>query len=155
MDRWLLAKLMRAVLSATESFENFEYSVAKSQTEIFFWKIFCDNYLEIAKARLYANDASAKFTLRKSLLAVLKLFAPIVPHITEEVYQNLFSGFEKEKSIHISAWPEFEKKYLDERAEKTGDLAVKIISAIRQWKQGNKLALNTELTEVSLKCNRS
>ncbi|HLE07519.1 MAG TPA: valine--tRNA ligase [archaeon] len=153
MDRWLLAKLMKTVQAATESFEKFEYSSAKQETEILFWKIFCDNYLETAKARLYANDASAKFTLHKSLLTVLKLFAPIIPHITEEVFQNLFAGFEKEKSIHISAWPEFEKKYLDEKAEKAGDLAVKIISAIRQWKQGNKLALNTELTEVSLKCN--
>ena len=154
MERLVLAKLMRAVQASTESFENFEYSVAKSQTEIFFWKIFCDNYLEIAKARLYANDASAKFTLHKSLLAVLKLFAPIVPHITEEVYQNLFSEFEKEKSIHVSAWPEFEKKYLDERAEKTGDLAVKIISTIRQWKHDSKLALNAELAEVSLACSQ-
>ena len=154
MDRWLLAKLMRAVLSATESFEKYEYSVAKSQTEIFFWKIFCDNYLEIAKARLYANDASAKFTLRKSLLAVLKLFAPIVPHISEEVYQNLFANFEKEKSIHISSWPEFEKKYLDEKSEAAGDLAVKIISAIRQWKHDSKLALNAELAEVSLACSQ-
>lgn len=154
MDRWLLAKLMKTIHASTESFENFEYSTAKSQTEIFFWKIFCDNYLEITKARLYANDASAKFTLHKSLLAVLKLFAPIVPHIAEEVYQNLFKEFEKEKSIHVSAWPEFEKKLLDEKAETAGDLAVKIISAIRQWKHGSKLALNAELAEVSLACSQ-
>ncbi len=169
MDRWLLTKLMKTIHTTTESFEKFEYSSAKQETEIFFWKIFCDNYLEIAKARLYANDASAKFTLHKSLLTVLKLFAPIVPHITEEVYQNLFKAnpfsqkrslqtpkgslqYEEEKSIHAAAWPEFEKKLLDERAEKAGDLAVKIISAIRQWKHYNKLALNAELSEVSLEC---
>jgi len=110
IDRLFLQELSGMVNSATESFVNYEYSKAKAETEQFFWKMFCDNYLEIVKKRVYNGKGekrlSAQYTLYQSLLTILKLIAPIMPFVTEDIYQNHFKKLEKEKSIHISKWPE-------------------------------------------------
>ncbi|MFH0829725.1 MAG: class I tRNA ligase family protein, partial [Candidatus Aenigmatarchaeota archaeon] len=148
-DQWILAKLSGVIKQSTEHFEAYDFSLTKAATENFFWHDFCDNYLEIIKSRLYEQkDESAKYTLYTVMLGQLKLFAPIIPHVTEELYQKLFKEHEKDVSIHISKWPEPE--WTDKTVEKEGDVAVEIISVVRQWKQANKLPLNTELKEVTV-----
>jgi len=111
-DKLFLSKLNDVIIKATKAFEEYEYSKAKAEIEGFFWRDFCDNYLEIIKDRLYnpdkrGNDAkkSAQYTLYKTLLAVIKMFAPIMPFVTEEIYQNYFKKYENEKSIHLTLWP--------------------------------------------------
>jgi valyl-tRNA synthetase len=153
IDRWILSKLMNVLEKATKDFEEYEYSDAKQETEIFFWHTFCDNYLEIVKYRAYANDESAKWTLYKTLLTVLKLYSPIIPFITEEIYQNLFRKYENDISIHNSSWPEFEKDFIDKGAEETGDMAVSIISAVRQYKSKKGLALNSPFEKLVIECD--
>lgn len=155
IDKWLITKLSRTIEACTEAFENYEYSKAKKEAEDFFWKIFTDNYLEIVKDRIYnfkdyeeKEIASAFFTLYKSLLSIIKLFAPIVPHITEEIYQSYFIRFEKEKSIHISSWPS--KIAIFENEEKMGDELIQIIAIIRKYKSENRLAMNAPLKRVVL-----
>jgi valyl-tRNA synthetase len=91
-DRLFLSRLNKTIKIATESFENYEYSRAKSETCNFFWHDFCDNYLEIVKNRVYQGTEdekeSAFFTLYNSLLTILKLIAPIMPFITEEIWKS-------------------------------------------------------------------
>ena len=154
MDKWILSKLTNLVHGCTESFMKYEYSRTKAETENFFWHTFCDNYLEIVKDRLYNPDkrgavqkASAQFGLYTSLLTILKLMAPIMPYITEEVYQGFFMENEKEKSIHISKWPDI--NMADEEAEKIGDFAIYVISKVRKVKADNKLSLKTPIKQIS------
>jgi valyl-tRNA synthetase len=153
MDRWLMSRLTLMVKQATESFEEYEYTDAKQAVDNFFWHTFCDNYLEIAKARAYAGDDSAKWTLYQSLLTMLKLFSPIIPFVTEEIYQNLFRGGEKDNSIHNSKWPEFDESLFDDDAQKVGEVAVAIISAVRQFKSKRGLALNTPVKKLVIECS--
>ena len=156
IDEWLLAKLNHVVEEVTTGFEIYEYSKAKNKTEYFFWRNFCDNYLELVKYRLNDSEediekqskAAALWTLQHSLLTTLKLLAPIMPHITEELYQTVFKN---KSSIHISKWPTPSK--IDKSAEQAGDLCVKILSSLRQWKQSRKLALNTPLSSVTISCS--
>ncbi|MBN2367529.1 valine--tRNA ligase [Candidatus Woesearchaeota archaeon] len=162
MDLWLLTKLQKLIKSCTESFEDYEYSKAKQETEIFFWNIFCDNYLEIVKDRLYNPDAyhkgarsSAQMGLYEGILNTLKLFAPIMPYITEEIYHLYFSEKEESKSIHISTWPQYNDCYVDESAEKAGDLVVEIIGAVRKFKSEKALSLKTELKQLVIDCKES
>lgn len=137
------------IKESTEHFENYDFSLTKTATEHFFWHDFCDNYLEIIKYRIYKkNDESAKYTLYVIMLNILKLFAPIIPHITEELYQILFRKYEKVISIHISKWPEPE--YEDKVTEENGETAVSFITAARQWKHINKLPLNAELKMITI-----
>ena len=149
IDSWLLSRLNSLAKECTERFEVCEYGRAKNKTEVFFWNEFCDNYLEMIKYRLYdGDDPSAKWTLHRSLLTILRLFTPIIPHVTEEIYQNVFRGREDPISINNSGWPEYDESFHDEESEKCGELAKTLIAALRQWKQQNKMALNSELEYV-------
>ena len=139
-DKLFLIKMNELVKNITNNFENYNFSQAKRLTDSFFWNMFCDNYLEIIKKRIYNNlgdkTQSAKFTLRKLLINILKLYAPIVPYITEEIYSNFDN-----KSIHTSSWPEYDKKLKDDKFEKLGDEALEVISKVRKFKAENKKSL--------------
>ncbi|MBD3253427.1 valine--tRNA ligase [Candidatus Pacearchaeota archaeon] len=143
-DILFLRKLNSLVKFCTESFDEYEYSRVKNETEKFFWQMFCDNYLEIVKKRIYQNKKgkeSAQYVLYRSLLTILKLFAPIMPFITEEIYKNYFEKSEKIKSIHISEWPLCEK---EEKSEEL-DFFVDILTKIRQEKSRAKKSMNSEI----------
>ena len=155
IDSWLLSKLNNIIKISTENFEKYEYSKTKLETENLFWNIFCDYYLEIVKDRLYnenlrGKDAkiSAQYTLDYVLLTILKLFAPIMPHITEEIYHLYYNKKENKKSIHLSNWPAYKKELLNKKAEKIGDELVKLISEVRQFKSKNSKSLKEPVNIV-------
>jgi valyl-tRNA synthetase len=81
------------------------------------------------------------------------MLAPIMPHITEEIWQTFFKKFEKEVSVHTSEWPGFNEKLIDEDNEKTGDMAVSIISFVRQYKNKRGLALNAPVEKLTIECD--
>lgn len=155
MDRWLLSKLSRVIKGSTESFEKYEYARTKLEVEKFFWHTFCDNYLEIVKDRLYnpeqrGEDArkGAQYGLYTALLSVVKLIAPIMPFITEELYQAFFREDEGRKSIHLTDWPRLEME--DEPAEKAGDLFVEVLDYARRAKSEQSLSLKAEVSSIQV-----
>lgn len=159
MDRWLLAKLSRSIMEATDAFEEYEYGKTRAKTEQFFWHSLCDNYLEIVKDRVYNPEKrgsegkkAAQYCLYTALLTVLKLMAPIMPHITEAVYQEHFAKKEKCKSVHISQWPVADMNAIQEQDEATGDLVVRIIGDVRKKKSEKNLSLKTEVTQLIITC---
>ncbi len=161
-DKWILAKLQKATGRATKEYESYEYANAKRIIEEFFWKDFCDYYLEMVKYRIYeqesAGDASvrsAKFTLAKTILAILKLWAPILPYVTEEIYQAVFKDIEGAKSIHISSWPAIEKNLIDEETEKAGEIAKEIIGRVRKYKADNKMSVKKEIDSVIIETDKA
>lgn len=155
-DRWILTKLMDIIKDSTDNFERYEYSKTKADVENFFWHVFCDYYLEIIKDRLYNADKrgkdsrkAAQFTLYTVLLDILKLMAPIMPYITEEIHSAYFS--EKTKSIHLSEWPAVRKELVDKKAEQAGDIAAAVISEVRKFKAGKNMSLKEELKKLVIK----
>jgi valyl-tRNA synthetase len=157
IDEWIFSKLQKVIKKATESFDVYESGDAKREVEHFFWQVFCDNYVEIVKPRLYSKEESdkekrksAQYTLYTVLLDLLKMFAPIMPHITEEIYALYFNKKEQVKSIHISEWPKYDKSLLDEKAENAGDLAVEIVGAVRRHKSSKNLSLKTPVKELTI-----
>jgi valyl-tRNA synthetase len=118
-DRWLLARLYEVVRRATQAMDEYEFAVAKAETERFFWTDFCDNYLELIKLRLYgaaggagngqagADAAGARYVLSQALPALLKLLAPFVPHIAEAVYLGGVAPLDAgaAPSVHLARWP--------------------------------------------------
>ncbi|MDP6704391.1 MAG: class I tRNA ligase family protein, partial [archaeon] len=160
LDKWLLSKLARLVKESTESFDKYSYSKVKSAAEAFYLGTFCDNYLEIAKDRLYNPDkygkderSGAQHALYEASIQCIKIMAPFMPYITEELYQLFFKTSDV-NSIHLESWPEFDKSLIDEEAEASGDLLVSIVSAVRQYKQGKGLSLGKEIGKVIVDCDK-
>ncbi len=160
-DRWALSRLHRIIKRSTDTFEAYEYSKTKLEVDKFFWHVFCDQYLEIVKGRLYSPDdfsgadarKSAQYTLSATLLSILKLFAPIMPHISEAVFQAHFADRQGEKSIHLSQWPEYDECFIDETAEKYGDIVAEIVNLVRKAKTDAKASLNTPVKKIVIACS--
>ena len=151
LDRWIITRLSRAIEKATAEFVEYEYCAAREHIEDFFWKDFCDNYLEMIKVRAYGEGpaaASAHHATALCLEAVLRLFAPFVPHITEELYQNLFPA---KHSIHSrNTWPKATAYFIDEAAEASGIAAVEVLDAVRVVKAEKKVSIKWPLDSLTL-----
>ncbi len=161
IDRWLLSKLNQLIQKSTQHYDNYDYNHPRLDTENFFWHTFCDNYLEMVKDRLYNPDQrgeqarkSAQYTLYHSLLTILKLFAPILSHITEEIYSHYFKEKEDQLSIHISLWPEADPSLISEEAENIGDKIIEIVMAVRKFKTEHTLSLKEEISSIIIEADK-
>ncbi len=174
-DLWVLSKLYQTIKRATESFTQFEYARAREAIEEFFWKDFCDNYLEICKVRSYglaaeklagvelteeqkqeviAKQQSAILTLRICLNTILRLFAPFIPHVCEEIYATIFAkDFAKNKSINSRGnWPKLENFLFDKKAHDIGEAALVVLFEVRKFKSENNLSMKTTVKKIKINC---
>jgi len=149
LDLLFLAKLNELIKSSLNSFLSYESFKVKNDVDGFFWRMFCDNYLEIVKNRIYNGTeeerSSAKYVLYNSLLTIIKLMAPITPFITEEVYQEYFKKNEGDKSIHTSKWPFEFKIKIKEGEEKIFDRFIEILEGVRRAKSEAKKSMKAEV----------
>ena len=155
-DRWILGKLSVVAERSTRGMDEYEYSTCLRETETFFWSCLCDNYLEIAKRRLYGDDqrerATAQHALYTALYGALRLFAPVLPHITEELYQLVFRAHEDHPSIHVSPWPTAADYPADETNLHLGDRALLIVEEARRYKSENSLSMAAPLELLQVSC---
>jgi valyl-tRNA synthetase len=152
-DRWLLARANRVIVAATGSFEQYDYAIAKSEIEAFFRRDLADNYLELVKKRLYDGGEGyegTRFTLRTALLTTIKLFAPLLPYVTEAMYKQLFAESDGARSIHLTQWPRTDERFNDEEAIAFGEALLGIATAVRRFKSERNLSLGAELAELRL-----
>ncbi|ABV76639.1 valine--tRNA ligase [Rickettsia rickettsii] len=153
-DKWMVNKLVELVKLATNELQNYEYANAMHLTEKFFWVVFCDNYLEISKTRSYDEEHknpqgqySSILTLYHVMQTLLKLFAPFMPHITEELYQILYS----ENSIHVKgSWVNYSDLNYEINAKGAEGL-LEILDIVRKFKAEKNLSIKApiKLLEVS------
>lgn len=153
-DKWIVEELNKTIEEATKYFEGYEYAKAKMAIEEFFMSKFADYYVEFVKYRLNGESLASKnaalFTLKKVFVNILKLYAPIVPFITEELYQY-FKEDQNEKTIHISSWPdriEIEKMNVIDTTD--FNEAIAAIDEIRKYKSENQISLGAEIEEYKL-----
>lgn len=158
LDRGFLQHLRECVKKAGQAFERFEYAEALLGIEDFFWSEMCDNYLELVKVRAYAEGdsagkVSALAALRLSLSIMLRLFAPFIPFLTEEVWSWLYAEKEGQcASIHTSPWPdekELSSAALPEVKDPFG-AAVEVLREVRRVKSEAKVSLKAPLSELTV-----
>jgi valyl-tRNA synthetase len=150
VDQALLAWLADVVDEATRSFDGYDYARALERTEAFFWS-FCDDYIELVKNRAYgegAAAASACRTLRTALDVLLRLFAPVLPFATEEVW-----SWWREGSVHRQQWPD--AAALRAAGGAAGDPAVlqvaaEVLGQVRKAKSENKTSMRTPVERLAV-----
>jgi valyl-tRNA synthetase len=144
LDRAMLGRLASVVTEATTAFEQFQHTDAMQVTEAFFWT-FCDDYIELVKNRAYAEGPggdSARAALAAGLSTLLRLFAPFLPYVTEEVWSWWRYG-----SVHTSTWPTtYELTRVAPESDPTLlDLAGEALRQVRRAKSDRKLSMKTEV----------
>ncbi len=150
LDQAMLASLANLVDEATAAFEGFDYARSLERTETFFWS-FTDDYVELVKSRAYEGDeagaASARNSLRMALSTVLRLFAPILPFVTEEVW-----FWWQEGSIHRQAWPDADeiRAAAGNGNPAVGEVAAAALAELRRHKTNAKRSLVTPVVAATI-----
>ena len=131
-DRWLLSKLARTIETVRTRLDSYDFNVVGSALYDFVWHDFCDWYLELIKPRLMAESPdkkAAQYVLHLALREILKLLHPLVPFLTEELWQKLP---EKEtESVMVVPFPHVESAWHDEEAERSMGILQELIVSIR------------------------
>lgn len=150
-DKWILSEFQKLIGAVNEALENYDTSQASRLLYEFTWSKYCDWYLELVKARLYIAEEQETKQIAQAVLiyvldGILKLLHPLMPFITEEIWQNMRSRVAshesrpaivggqarvKEESIMIQKWPEIDQNYVDEPATVKMNLVMDTVSAIR------------------------
>jgi len=132
------------IRETTTSFEHYDYARVLERTESFFWS-FCDNYLELVKIRAYGDvgdTTSARATLTIALSVLQRLFAPILPFVTEEVWHWWHTD-----SVHLAAWPSVEE--LGTLSVDPGSIYRPVCDALEAIRREKSTAKVSQRAEVS------
>ncbi|MFD4628698.1 valine--tRNA ligase [Streptomyces sp. NPDC058284] len=155
LDRALLAGLASTVEEATRAFEAFDYARALERTEQLFWR-FCDDYVELVKARAYGDHGdtaaagSARAALRTALDVLLRLLAPVLPFVTEEVW-----SWWREGSVHRAAWPDAAGLRAGAGDAEVLAVASEAVAAVRKAKSQACLSMRTEVARATATAPRA
>ncbi|HEX9913627.1 MAG TPA: class I tRNA ligase family protein, partial [Candidatus Bathyarchaeia archaeon] len=151
LDRWITSRLQKTIKKATEAMEECDFMNATEAARNFIWHTFCDDYLEAAKTRLYEGGpgkAAAQRALYATVGPMLKLMAPVTPHLAEEIWRTMY---DPDTSINVSPWPTYDEGLVDEEAERAGDAVIAAISEIRREKNRAGVSLNAPLRRVEIR----
>ena len=148
LDKSVLNMIAKVVETSTKALENFDYAQALQVTEGAFWN-FCDSYLELVKTRAYQGSqserASAIGTLDLALKTFLKLFAPFMPYISEEVWSWRYGN----QSIHLSSWPDI-KEFSNLESVDYFEAATEILAKIHHSKSLAQKSLKWPVEKVEV-----
>lgn len=158
VDRAAIAELRPVIEKCTAAFEEFDYAQALSLAEDYFWRVFCDNYLELAKQRTYDEELtpgrlSACAALRLIHRALLRLLAPFVPYITEEVWRWAYAEDKgMHASIHKSPWPSLDELAAVPAPQHDGlyDTAVAVLDVVRKAKAEANISMAAPVRRVEV-----
>lgn len=154
IDKWLISRCHETFEKYQQQMENYEMGLARQEIDKFFWNDLCDNYLEMAKERLYNPDnkygdsqKAAQQTLATVFLEALKMYSPFVPHITEYIYQELYKSKLKDEFLSTSKFTElpYDKKYIE-----FGDAMKKVVGDVRKYKTERNLSMKEPIEELKI-----
>jgi valyl-tRNA synthetase len=142
-DRWILSRFNRATKDVNEALETYRFHEAANRIYDFFWGEFCDWYIELIKPRLMAEDKAAAAKACANLVqlfeASLRLLHPVMPFITEEIWQAIYDGKPPQKSIALAAYPKADEMQIDVAAEVEMAVLQDLIVSVRNLRAELKL----------------
>ena len=165
VDKWIFSRLAQLVAKLDDLYEQFEFGEITRQLYAFFWNAFCDWYIEFSKGRLAAdNDPADRLACQRNLMFVLdqaiRLLHPIMPFVTEEIFQELPFDREAEPYLIGAKWPSAAALagYIDDDAERAIQMVCETVTAVRSTraryrispKQALDVVVKAEGTDASL-----
>ena len=159
MDKWIISKLYTLIQEVGDKLDKYDITGAALQIEDFTDSL-SNWYVRRNRERFWAkgledDKIGAYVTLYKVLVELSKISAPFVPFISDEIYQNLVVGLDKnaEESVHLCLWPEIEKDKIDKELEKEMDLAYKIVKLGRSSRNSANIKNRQPLSKMLVSIN--
>jgi valyl-tRNA synthetase len=136
VNRWILSRLQKTIEKVHQHFASYRFDLLAQELYDFTWHEYCDWYLELTKPILAGDNkeikAATRYTLIYVLETLLRLLHPIIPFVTEELWQTVAPlANVKGKTIMLAAYPEFDKTQINEEAEKELEWIKKVVVGIR------------------------
>ncbi len=147
-DRWILSRLQKTIAEADDALEQYRFNDLANALYRFTWGEFCDWYIELTKPRLVAGDKAAVAVLTHVLDNMLRLLHPIMPFVTEEIYQKLPNHGE---SVMIAPYPKPDAARIDVAAEAEMELVMALVSCVRAIRAELQIPFSVELRAI-VKC---
>lgn len=157
VNEWILQKATLCFATYKNYFEEFEFSLALSAIESFFWQDYCDNYLELIKDQLMHPENyleievhATRWTLYHVGMRILQLYAPFIPHVTETLYRLLYKKNDGVSSLHQTKFDSIQKSYNFSQSAETMIILLTLIAQARKLKTEHQLSLKTELATLTI-----
>ncbi len=146
-DRWILSRLNSLIKNVQNYMDSFDYLRMAREIKSFFWNEFCDWYIEMSKLHLYDETNAASYVQKAVLLHVLdlsyRLMHPVMPFITEKLWQTLPQNMHDYPSIMYAPWPESQESLIDAKLEESFVVMSDFIREIRRVKHDFGITLKT------------
>ena len=154
-DRWVLAELNRTVADVRRNLDKYDNYNARAAIDTFFYDIFCDQYLEFTKDRFWSpekydavSQPAAQWTLYTVLRAILGLYAPFIPFLTEELWQKIYQDAEGGQTLHLTAYPTVMAEYETDTADM--QVALDILRTVRGLRTERKIGNGAKLETLTV-----
>ena len=154
-DRWVLSELNKAIADVRRNLDKYDNYNSRAAIDTFFYDVFCDQYLEYIKDRFWSPESyapesklSAQWTLFEVLRAVLGLYAPFIPFITEELWQTIYRPTEGGETLHLTAYPSVDVSRDTDVSQM--QIAQDIIKAVRGLRTERKVGNGAKLESLTI-----
>ena len=154
-DRWVLNELNKTVAETRKHLDKYDNYNSRAAIDTFFWDIFCDQYLEFIKDRFWAPEKystesklSAQWTLYTVLRAIIGLYAPFIPFLTEELWQKIYKDIEGGETLHLTQYPEVIAEYETDVTKM--NVALEILKNIRGLRTERKVGNGAKLETLTI-----
>ncbi len=154
-DRWVLSELNKTISEVRRNLDKYDNYNSRSAIDTFFYEIFCDQYLEFIKDRFwspekYSADSklSAQWTLYEVLRAVIGLYAPFIPFLTEELWQKIYQQYEGGKTLHLTAYPAVESARDTDVSQM--QIALDLLKSVRGMRTEQKIGNGAKLETLTI-----
>ncbi|MBO7509278.1 MAG: valine--tRNA ligase [Alphaproteobacteria bacterium] len=157
-DRWLLSELNKTIVDVRKNMDKFDTMNARSAIDTFFWDILCDQYIEFIKDRFWSPEKygdeskrAAQWTLWTVLRAIIGLYAPFIPFLTEELWQKIYQPFEGGKTLHLTEYPNVNDEYNTDVSDM--QYAIDVIHTVRGLRTERKIGNGAKLETLHVPSN--
>ncbi len=154
-DRWVLFELNKTIADVRRNLDKYDNYNSRAAIDTFFYDVFCDQYLEFIKDRFWTPEKysaesklSAQWTLYTVLRAIIGLYAPFIPFLTEELWQKIYQPFEGGETLHLTSYPRVLPEYDTDVADMS--IALDVLKTVRGLRTERKVGNGAKLESLTI-----